>query len=61
MRRILITGGTGFVGPYLIRFLKSFDAKFTVVSATTLIRDPRLTIAKLTFATRMMSVQLFAR
>ena len=33
MRRILITGGTGFVGSYLIRFLKSFDAKLIVVSS----------------------------
>lgn len=32
MRRILITGGTGFVGPYLIRFLKSSGAKLAVVS-----------------------------
>lgn len=34
MRRILITGGTGFVGSHLVRFLKSFDAKLTVVSST---------------------------
>jgi GDP-4-dehydro-6-deoxy-D-mannose reductase len=33
VRRILITGGTGFVGPYLIRYLKSFDVKLTVVSS----------------------------
>jgi GDP-4-dehydro-6-deoxy-D-mannose reductase len=33
VRRILITGGTGFVGPYLIRFLKSFDTKLVVVSS----------------------------
>jgi GDP-4-dehydro-6-deoxy-D-mannose reductase len=36
VQRILITGGTGFVGSYLIRFLKSFDAKIVVVSS----RDP---------------------
>jgi GDP-4-dehydro-6-deoxy-D-mannose reductase len=33
VRRILITGGTGFVGAYLVRFLKSFDAKLIVVSS----------------------------
>ncbi len=33
MRRILITGGTGFVGSHLIRFLRSFDAKLIVVSS----------------------------
>lgn len=26
MRRVLITGGTGFVGPHLIRFLKSYSS-----------------------------------
>lgn len=36
MRRILITGGTGFVGPHLVRFLKSSDAKLIAVSS----RDP---------------------
>ena len=34
MRRILITGGTGFVGGHLIRHLKSFDAKLVVVSSS---------------------------
>lgn len=34
MRRILITGGTGFVGHNLTRFLRSFDAKLTVISST---------------------------
>lgn len=33
MRRILITGGTGFVGSHLLRFLRSFDAKLIVVSS----------------------------
>jgi GDP-4-dehydro-6-deoxy-D-mannose reductase len=33
VRRILITGGTGFVGSYLVRFLKSADAKIVVVSS----------------------------
>ena len=33
MRRILITGGTGFVGSHLVRFLKSADAKLIVVSS----------------------------
>ncbi len=34
MRRILITGGTGFVGGHLIRHLKSSDVKLIVVSAS---------------------------
>ena len=34
MRRILITGGTGFVGSHLIRLLKSSGAKLTVVSSS---------------------------
>ena len=33
MRRILITGGTGFVGSHLVRFLNSVDAKLIVVSS----------------------------
>jgi len=33
VRRILITGGTGFVGSHLIRYLKSSDVKLTVVSS----------------------------
>lgn len=33
MRRILITGGTGFVGPHLVRFLKSSGTKLTVLSS----------------------------
>jgi GDP-4-dehydro-6-deoxy-D-mannose reductase len=33
VRRILITGGTGFVGSHLIRFLRSGDAKLIVVSS----------------------------
>ena len=33
MRRILITGGTGFVGSHFVRFLRSFDAKLIVVSS----------------------------
>lgn len=33
MRRILITGGTGFVGSHLLHFLKTFDAKVIVVSS----------------------------
>ena len=33
MRRILITGGTGFVGSHLVPFLRSLDAKLIVVSA----------------------------
>jgi GDP-4-dehydro-6-deoxy-D-mannose reductase len=33
VRRILITGGTGFVGSHLVRFLKSADAKLIVVSS----------------------------
>jgi GDP-4-dehydro-6-deoxy-D-mannose reductase len=33
VRRILITGGTGFVGSHLIRFLKSSDTKIIVVSS----------------------------
>jgi GDP-4-dehydro-6-deoxy-D-mannose reductase len=33
VRRILITGGTGFVGSHLIRFLKSSDAKIIAVSS----------------------------
>jgi GDP-4-dehydro-6-deoxy-D-mannose reductase len=33
VRRILITGGTGFVGPHLLRFLKSRDVKVTAVSS----------------------------
>jgi GDP-4-dehydro-6-deoxy-D-mannose reductase len=33
VRRILITGGTGFVGSYLVRFLKSREANVTVLSA----------------------------
>jgi GDP-4-dehydro-6-deoxy-D-mannose reductase len=33
VRRILITGGTGFVGPYLIRYLRSPDAKLIVISS----------------------------
>lgn len=37
MRRILITGGTGFVGSYLVRFLKSKGAKIFVVSS----EDPK--------------------
>ena len=47
MQRILITGGTGFVGPYLIRFLKSSDVKLIVVSADdTSIRDPEVDYCK---------------
>ena len=47
MRRILITGGTGFVGPYLIRFLKSSDVKLIVVSpGETSIRDPEVDYCK---------------
>jgi GDP-4-dehydro-6-deoxy-D-mannose reductase len=34
VRRILITGGTGFVGSHLIRHLKSIDAKLVVVSSS---------------------------
>lgn len=34
MRRILITGGTGFVGRHLIRSLKSFDVKIFAVSSS---------------------------
>jgi GDP-4-dehydro-6-deoxy-D-mannose reductase len=34
VRRILITGGTGFVGGHLIRHLKSPDAKLIVVSSS---------------------------
>jgi GDP-4-dehydro-6-deoxy-D-mannose reductase len=33
VRRILITGGTGFVGTHLVRFLNSGDAKLIVVSS----------------------------
>jgi GDP-4-dehydro-6-deoxy-D-mannose reductase len=33
VRRILITGGTGFVGSHLVRFLSSADAKLIVVSS----------------------------
>jgi GDP-4-dehydro-6-deoxy-D-mannose reductase len=33
VRRILITGGTGFVGSHLVRFLNSADAKLIVVSS----------------------------
>ncbi len=33
MQRILITGGTGFVGPHLIRFLNSPNVKLFVVSS----------------------------
>jgi GDP-4-dehydro-6-deoxy-D-mannose reductase len=33
VRRILITGGTGFVGSHLRRFLRSTDAKLIVVSS----------------------------
>ena len=33
MRRILITGGTGFVGSHLVHFLSSFQAKLIVLSS----------------------------
>jgi len=33
VRRVLITGGTGFVGSYLVRFLKSPDTKIIAVSS----------------------------
>ena len=33
MRRILITGGTGFVGPYLIRLLKTNSSSIVVLSS----------------------------
>jgi GDP-4-dehydro-6-deoxy-D-mannose reductase len=33
VRRILITGGTGFVGCHLVRFLRSFQAKLIVLSS----------------------------
>lgn len=35
MQRILITGGTGFVGSYLVRYLKSPDANLIVLSSGT--------------------------
>jgi GDP-4-dehydro-6-deoxy-D-mannose reductase len=34
VRRILITGGTGFVGRHLIRSLKSFDVKIFAISSS---------------------------
>jgi GDP-4-dehydro-6-deoxy-D-mannose reductase len=34
VRRILITGGTGFVGSHLIRFLRSSDTKLIAVSSS---------------------------
>ena len=41
MRRVLITGGTGFVGYHLIQFLKSSNVKLTVVSSNSPeLRDP---------------------
>lgn len=41
LRRILITGGTGFVGYHLIHFLKSSNAKLTVVSPSNpALREP---------------------
>lgn len=33
MRRVLITGGTGFVGPHLIQFLKSDSSTIAVIAA----------------------------
>ena len=33
MRRVLITGGTGFVGTHLIRFLKSNASKIAVIAS----------------------------
>ena len=47
MRRILITGGTGFVGPYLIRFLKAPDVKLIVLSpGDASIQDPDVDYCK---------------
>jgi GDP-4-dehydro-6-deoxy-D-mannose reductase len=43
VRRILITGGTGFVGSHLIRFLKSSRVKLIVVSSGGItIREPEV-------------------
>ena len=33
MRRVLITGGTGFVGPYLIRYLQTTSASMAVMAS----------------------------
>jgi GDP-4-dehydro-6-deoxy-D-mannose reductase len=47
VRRILITGGTGFVGGQLIRFLKPFDLKLVVVSSSDVtIREPGIDYCK---------------
>lgn len=47
MRRVLITGGTGFVGPYLVRYLKSSNAKLIVLSSEDpIIQEPGIDYCK---------------
>lgn len=47
VQRILITGGTGFVGPHLIRFLKSPEVKLFVVSSRTVdVQEPHVEYRK---------------